>query len=29
MREVEFKSVGEFLSGLRKEFKGGDEESLK
>jgi len=29
MREVEFKSVGEFLLGLRKEFERGDKESLK
>jgi len=29
MEEVEFKSVGEFLLGLKKEFEEGDKESLK
>jgi len=29
MEEVEFKSVGEFLLGLKKEFEGGDKELLK
>jgi len=27
--EIEFKSVGEFLAEIKKEFRGGDEESVK
>ena len=27
--EVEYESVGEFLAKIKKEFKGGDEESVK
>jgi len=28
-REIEYESVGEFLAKIRKEFRGGDEESVK
>jgi len=27
--EIEFESAGEFLAEIRKEFRGGDEESVK
>jgi len=28
-KEVEYKSVGEFLAAIRKKFRGGDEEVVK